>query len=77
VARFLIYPRVDDRAVNRANERPSRADRRSVSVIDPLRRPLYILHPSLAIRVYRGEGQDLEEVANLRRPKRSLSVAGN
>jgi len=77
VARFLIYPRVDDRAVNRANERPSRADRRSVSVIDPLHRPLYILHPSLAIRVYRGEGRDLEDVANLRRSTRPLSVAGN
>jgi hypothetical protein len=52
-------------------------DRRGVTANDPLHRPLYILHPSLAIRVYRGEGRDLEEVANLRRSTRPLSVAGN
>jgi hypothetical protein len=74
VARFAIYPRDSDYSVNRANERPSRVDRRSVSVIDPLHRPLYILHPSLAIRVYRGEGHELSEVANLRRPARALRL---
>jgi len=77
VARFLVYPRVGEHEVNRANERPSSVDRRSVSAIDPLHRPLYILHPSLAIRVYRGEGRDLEDVVKLRRSKRSLFVAGN
>jgi len=71
VARFHIYPR-DRRYVNRANERPSRLDRRSVNVIDPLHRPLYILHPSLAIRAYRGQGHALAEVANLRRPAHGL-----
>ena len=78
VARFAIYPRVGDRDVDRANERPSRVDRRGVSAIDPLHRPLYILHPSLAVRVYRGEGRALAEVANLRRPPRALQFfAGN
>jgi hypothetical protein len=71
VARFHIYPR-DRHYVNRANERPSRVDRRTVNVIDPLHRPLYILHPSLAIRAYRGVGHELVEVANLRRPSRVL-----
>jgi hypothetical protein len=66
VARFHIYPRGGYDA-NRINERPSRADRRSVDVIDPLHRPLYILHPSLAIRVYRGKGHELTQVASLRR----------
>ena len=59
VARFHIYPRDNDFVVNRANERPSRVDRRSVSLTDPLHRPLYILHPSLVVREYRGEGHEL------------------
>ncbi|HEY5658816.1 MAG TPA: hypothetical protein VIY27_13585 [Myxococcota bacterium] len=70
VARFLIYPRDPRHDVNRANERPSMVERRSVTVTDPLHRPLYILHPSLAIREYRGEDHLLTEVANLRRPSR-------
>lgn len=77
VARFLVYPRVGKHEVDRANERPSPADRRFVSAVDPLHRPLYILHPSLAIRVYRGEGRDLEDVVKLRRSKWFLFVAGN
>jgi hypothetical protein len=78
VARFVIYPRDGDRDVDRGNERPSRADRRAVTFTDPLHRPLYILHPSLAIREYRGEGHDLAEVANLRRPSRLPGfLAGN
>jgi hypothetical protein len=78
VARFLIYSRVRNHDVNRANERPSRVDRRSVSLTDPLHRPLYILHPSLAIREYRSDGHELVEVANLRRPSRVLRfLAGN
>jgi hypothetical protein len=76
VARFQIYPRVGDRDVNRLSERPSRADRRSVSFVDPLHRPLYILHPSLTIRVYRGEDHGLVEVADLRRAPRREMVAG-
>jgi hypothetical protein len=73
VARFATYPR-DGHDVNRINEGPSRSDRRSVDVIDPLHRPLYILHPSLAIRVYRGKGHELAEVANLRRPRPSRAA---
>ncbi len=76
VARFHIYPQGNDIVVNRANERPSRVDRRSVSVIDPLHRPLYILHPSLVVREYRGEDHELVEVANLRRPARAPRFAG-
>ena len=76
VARFHSYPRVNDFVVNRANERPSRVDRRSVSQVDPLHRPLYILHPSLVIREYRGEDHELLEVANLRRPDRAPLFAG-
>jgi hypothetical protein len=73
VARFHVYPR-HKRSVNPANERPSKADRRTVNVIDPLHRPLYILHPSLVIRAYRGQGHDIAEVADLRHPARSMSV---
>jgi hypothetical protein len=76
VARFQIYPRVSDHDVNRAAERPTRVDRRSVSFVDPLHRPLYILHPSLVIRVYRGEGDELVDVADLRRPQQGLLIAG-
>jgi len=68
VARFHLYPVNRDSSVNRINERPSRVDRRSVSAVDPLHRPLYILHPSLAIRAYRGERAETVEVANLRSP---------
>jgi hypothetical protein len=75
VARFHVYPR-HRRSVNPANERPSKADRRTVNLIDPLHRPLYILHPSLVIRAYRGRGHDIAEVADLRHPARSVLLAG-
>jgi hypothetical protein len=76
VARFTIYSRTGNRDVDLGNEKPSRADRRSVSVVDPLHRPLYILHPSLVIREYHGEGHELTEVADLRHPARSVFLAG-
>ena len=75
-ARFHAYPVYRDARVNRANERISRVDRRSVSVIDPLHRPLYVLHPSLAIRAYSGEGCQRAEVANLRQRERTPLFAG-
>lgn len=78
VARFVIYPPDSDRRVNWRNERPSVVDRRGVTFKDPLHRPLYVLHPSLVIREYRGEGQDLTDVADLSRPSsRSGFLAGN
>ncbi len=77
VARFHAYPVYRDTRANRANERISRVDRRSVSAIDPLHRPLYVLHPSLAIRAYRGEGSQRAEVANLRQQERAPLFAGN
>ncbi|MBW2691075.1 MAG: hypothetical protein JRE57_00395 [Deltaproteobacteria bacterium] len=77
VARFHAYPVYQNPLTNRANERLSSADRRSVGFIDPLHRPLYVLHPSLAIRVYRGEGFERAEVANLRHPVRVPLFAGN
>jgi hypothetical protein len=77
VARFHAYPVYQNPLTNRANERPSRADRRSVNFVDPLHRPLYVLHPSLTIRVYRGEGFERAEVANLRHPERVPLFAGN
>jgi hypothetical protein len=70
VARFHVYPRHTDRDVNRASERLSAKDRRSVSVIDPLHRPLYVLHPSLTIRAYRGAESEAVKVASLRGPAR-------
>lgn len=76
VARFHLYPASRDTRVNRINERPSRVDRRSVSVVDPLHRPLYILHPSLSIRVYRGEEADPVDVASLRHLVQTREIAG-
>jgi len=70
VARFHVYPPHTDRDVNRSSERLSAKDRRSLSVIDPLHRPLYVLHPSLAIRAYHGADGEVLEVASLRGPKR-------
>ncbi len=70
VARFHVYPPHTDRDVNRISERLSNKDWRSVSVIDPLHRPLYVLHPSLAIRAYRGAASEAVEVASLRGPAR-------
>jgi hypothetical protein len=70
VARFHVYPPHTNRDVNKAGERLSAKDRRSVSVVDPLHRPLYVLHPSLAIRAYRGADSEAVEVASLRRPAR-------
>ena len=70
VARFHVYPPHTDRDVNRASERLSAKDRRSVIVIDPLHRPLYVLHPSLAIRAYHGANSEAVKVASLRGPAR-------
>jgi len=69
VARFHVYPSLTDRDINTVNERLSPRDRRSVAVIDPLHRPLYVLHPSLAVRVYRFGRKPLE-ITNLRGPAR-------
>jgi len=77
VARFHAYPVYQDVLSNRANERLSGTDRRSVGVIDPLHRPLFVLHPSLAIRAYRGENSERTEVANLHHPERVPLFAGN
>jgi hypothetical protein len=70
VARFHVYPPHADRDINRDNERLSSKDTRSVRVIDPLHRTLYVLHPSLAVRAYRGSEGEALEVANLRGPAR-------
>jgi hypothetical protein len=70
VARFHVYPPHTNRDVNRISERLSPKDRRSVSVIDPLHRPLYVLHPSLEIRAYLGVDSEVVEVASLRGPAR-------
>jgi hypothetical protein len=67
VARFHMYPRFtfkNQRASR--SELVSRADRRSVNFTDPLHRPLFILHPSLKIREYRGGKYETVEVADLR-----------
>jgi hypothetical protein len=76
VARFHMYPLALDRDVEYANERATQADRRSVAVTDPLHRPLFILHPSLVIREYRGRDDEAVAVADLRRPKRVILIAG-
>ncbi len=76
VARFHMYPLATDRDVSRTNERATQADRRSVTVTDPLHRPLFILHPSLVIRAYRGRDDEVVAVADLRRAKRVILIAG-
>ena len=76
VARFHMYPFATDRDVNRVNERASRADRRSVDVTDPQHRPLFILHPSLVIREYRGKNYETVEVADLRHLTKGTLFAG-
>jgi hypothetical protein len=70
VARFHVYPVHTDHDINRTSERLSDKDRRSVSVIDPLHRSLYVLHPSMTIRAYRGVDREVVEVASLRDPSR-------
>jgi hypothetical protein len=77
VARFHAYPVYRDARANRANEQLSRVDRRSVSVTDPLHRPLYVLHPSLAIRAYRGEASERVEVTDLRHLESAPRFADN
>jgi hypothetical protein len=76
VARFHMYPLSTDRAVRRTNERATQADRRSVAVTDPLHRPLFILHPSLVIREYRGRDDAVLAVADLRHPTPEIRLAG-
>jgi hypothetical protein len=76
VARFHMYPLEPDRDVEYANERATQTDRRSVAVTDPLHRPLFILHPSLVIREYRGGDAEVVAVADLRHPKSVILIAG-
>ena len=64
VARFHMYPFATGYDVNRENRWASKADRRSVAVTDPLHRPLFILHPSLVIREYRGRNDAVVAVAD-------------
>jgi hypothetical protein len=74
-ARFHMYPITTNYDVNRHNERISEADRRSIT-LDSRHRPLFILHPSLVVRDYRGSREPVVTVADLRRPKRVILVAG-
>lgn len=73
VARFHVYARVGGHDL--LSERPTRSDRRSVRFVDPLHRPLYILHPSLVIRVFGGGDGELVDVADLRHPAQGLLIA--
>ena len=75
VARFHRYPFARDYDVNRRNEKATPEDVISVER-DPLHRPLFILHPSLVIRKYRGRDEAVLAVADLRRPKQVLLIAG-
>jgi len=75
VARFQMYPLATNTSASSANERATWADRRSVAVTDPLHRPLFILHPSLVIRKYRGREDEVVAVADLRRPNQVILIA--
>jgi hypothetical protein len=75
VARFHMYPLATNSKASSANERATWADLRSVTVTDPLHRPLFILHPSLVIREYRGRDGAVVEMADLRHPKRVILMA--
>jgi hypothetical protein len=76
VARFHMYGYSRSRYVRRTLEQATPADLRSVAVTDPLHRPLFILHPSLVIREYRGRDAETVEVVDLRHPKPVVLVAG-
>lgn len=76
VARFHIYPLVISHDVNRRNKWISQADRRSVAMTDPLHRPLFILHPSLVVREYRGRDAAVAAHGNLGHSKRVILIAG-
>jgi mono/diheme cytochrome c family protein len=75
VARFHLYPRSGKHDLDLANEQLSHKDGDTVSKDSQLR-PLYVLHPLLMIREYRGEKTLRIEVADLRHPELgSLKVA--
>jgi len=57
VARYVIPPRSRQPHINRANEQPSREEKRIVDEVDPQHRPLYQLTPSLHVVRYDGEGR--------------------
>jgi len=67
VARFQLYAHAMT---------ASKRDLRSVQVVDPLHRPLYILYPSLVVRVYGGVDAEPMVVADLSRPVSPTMVAG-
>jgi len=76
VARFQMYPLTGPHDAIRANERLSQPDRRSVEFVDPLQRPLYVLHPSMVIRAYHARSGLPVEVADLRHPTQQTLIAG-
>jgi len=76
VAHFQMYPIDTNLDVNNANERPGETAIRFVELTDPLHRPLFILHPSLMVREYRGRDEEVVAVADLRHPERVILLAG-
>ena len=52
VASYVVYPKTGATRVDRLNEQPSPGLRRVVDEVDPRRRPLYLLTPSLRVVRY-------------------------
>jgi hypothetical protein len=80
VARFQTHPRTGNRRADRKNEQPSSTDRRNVLKRDPQQRPLFILTPTLAIRVLRPDPRTrlarVVAIAELDRHGRIYAPAG-
>jgi len=62
-ASFLVYSRVHDPKTDRKNEAPSKSAMQIVDELDPERRPLFLLTPSL--NVVRYDGEKIRSIARL------------
>jgi hypothetical protein len=74
VASYLVYTKRNNRQIDRRNETLSRKTRRIVDEVDPMRRPIYLLTPSLNVVTY--DGGQPQSIARLDAP-RSTTVAAS
>jgi hypothetical protein len=75
VASYVVYPKTGASRVDRLNEQPSADLRRVVDEVDPRRRPLYLLTPSLRVVRYAARTTSLVAGRGMR-PIRSSEEAG-
>ncbi len=73
-ATYIVHPRTGSAAVDRANERITRGEKRLVDRVDPLHRPIFVLTPSGRLLSY-SHGAPVVEMASMRDRNQSFKAA--